>query len=166
MAYNQARRNELAREAGFSSYSAMRRAGAEERARAREAAGQTYGLARQVGTQRQHAAARAEQRDASVALGDAELTSGRYASTLRGAIDRAVTNDQLLTAIVTVRLDDGTLRDVELWRKGGWSAERFRDNVRAMGTKPAFLDQVEKVFAAHSYGAAAVAVVHVDLTAY
>jgi hypothetical protein len=171
VAYNYARRAELAREAGFSSYSAMRRASSSERAAARIEAGQTYGLTRQVGVERHVAAVRAEAGDAVTRTPDGEQVSAHYMATVTAAARRAATADRYLGAIVTVRTSDRELIDVEIWSKGGILAATFLGQIADHGgTRAALLWNVEHAVAGANFGRSVgievAGIEHVDLTVF
>lgn len=149
----------------------LRKMGARARERLREQGGQGANAAKQRAAEKRAAEVRAEQEEADN-LDDG--ASSRYMTVIRRAVERAARNDRYLSAIVTVYVDDGKkgplrtkpLVDVKLWQDGGWAASQFLANVRALGTRGAFLDQVRKAMSTLKYPFKVLGIAHIDLTAF
>lgn len=136
MAYNQDRRNALARERGFANYQA------ERNAKSRARGFQSYSVERRVMRDN-----RPEQRPERVDLGGGQANVyTRNESKLAAAIRDAAANDMRITARVTMIDADGNKVEVELWSKGGWRAETAADYMDAQGGAFALIaDQLSNV---------------------
>lgn len=131
-----ARRLQLAREHGYSSYYKYREAtkGYSERKRF---LAQSRGFKNDYQYRKAQKAHPADQRVSprrSLGGGGQEATYTRTEAGLRAAIRRAAENDLTIYARVTILDENGRTRDVEIWSKGGWRAQDAEDAVDDAGS--------------------------------